>query len=233
MTEQTPLPATANLLRHYVPRDQASVDHNIPVHLIEYWMSQRRVRIAEFKKEGEGKRSIYVNTEDVKRLKYAYYADAQSLSKSGDVITFDEALSLYPILSQTTLYALVRECHLECYIVDALNIGKTLIRHTGLKQVLKKLQMVSTVYNHMVYTNPDLVKRDINGMIRRILYLATFFNEFRQYKYCPIEAVHNGFITIVRYKNTRLQYREGFNLVDIILSGEFSGLIKEGSNCQV
>lgn len=226
MTFSPPNPSV-NLLDHYVSQSEASEDYGVPPRMIEYWIAKRRVRIAEFKKDGEGKRSIYVNKFDVGILKDIYDENMDILCKSGEGLTYEEALHDYPRLNSTLLEYLVNGCYIESYQTDKQDVKSTWLRRSNLDEIVEKLKEVDTLYQGVLARNQFLLKKDVNSMIRSMIYLSLFFKVTRQYRFHPVETVNMRFLTVIVNRDTRLEYREGYNMVDIILSGEANGVLNK------
>lgn len=219
--------STANVLQNYVPHDKAVVDHDVPSHMIDFWIAKRRVRIAEFKKEGEGKRSIYVNKLDVGVLTDIYTDNLQELRTNGEGLSFEEVLEEYPRLTPEALTYIIRGCYVESYQENREDILTSCTRKSDLDALLDEIRVVDSQFHRLVSGNEVLVKRDINHVRKRMIYTALFLRRLGQYNFHPIDSVNAKFLTVVVNKDTRLEYQEGFNIIDIVMSGKVNGLLGE------
>jgi hypothetical protein len=221
--QQTPY----TLLQNYIPQIVAAVDYDLPLHLVHFWVAKRRVRIAEFKKEGEGKRSIYVNKEDIGILRELYQDAYESMVDEGDSIELPEALLSYPKLHRGLLAYLINNCLVDSYMKDREDLDTSVIRKSDLDLAQLRLDIVETRFRRILKDNSLFLKKDVNNVLKKMVYICLFIQEFGEYKFYSLDNMNLRFLTVKVNEGTRLEYREGYNIIDLLLSGEMNGVLGE------
>jgi hypothetical protein len=159
-------------------------------------------------------------------LKDLYDISVEMLSEESDDIGYKRALEDFPQLNKGRLDYLIANCLVDCYIPDSLDWTDAVIRRSDLLKASEQLVSIQSSYERIKNQGEIYFRKDINGTLSKMVYLYCFFKEMREFNFHPVDSLNLRFITVRVNESSRLQYREGFNIIELLTSGKLNGLLE-------